>query len=161
MSVKPNALPWLWLSLVVIVLDLATKYLALGLLEPYRPVSVIDGVFYWTLVFNEGAAFSFLASASGWQRWFFSVAAIGISAMLVVWLRNTPRDDWRTALPFALIIGGALGNLYDRLRWGHVVDFVDVYIGSYNYPAFNLADSAIVAGAIGIVVFGFRQQKEG
>jgi len=159
--VKPNALPWLWLSLVVVVLDLATKYLALGLLEPYRPVPVIEGVFYWTLVFNEGAAFSFLADASGWQRWFFSGAAVAISAMLVVWLRSTPRKDWRTALPFALIIGGALGNLYDRLRWGHVVDFVDVYIGPYNYPAFNLADAAIVAGAIGIVAFGFRQQKEG
>jgi len=160
-NTKPNALPWLWLSLVVLVLDLATKYLALATLDYATPVPVIDGFFYWTLVYNEGAAFSFLAGASGWQRWFFSAVAVGITALLVHWLRGTARGDWRTALPFALVIGGALGNLYDRLRWGHVVDFVDLHFGSYSYPAFNLADSAIVLGAIGIVVFGFRAQKQG
>lgn len=161
MRVKPNALPWLSLSLVVIVLDLGTKYLALARLEPYQPVAFIEGFWNWTLVFNPGAAFSFLSDAGGWQRWLFSFFAVAISAVLVVWLSRTPRNDWRTALPFALIIGGALGNLYDRIVWGHVVDFIDIYWGTAHWPAFNLADSAIVGGAIGMVVFGFSARKTG
>lgn len=161
MRVKPNALPWLWLSLIVIVLDLGTKYRALATLEPYQPVAFIEGLWNWTLVFNPGAAFSFLSDAGGWQRWLFSFFAVAISSVLVVWLSRTPRHDWRTALPFALIIGGALGNLYDRIVWGHVVDFIDIYWGSAHWPAFNIADCAIVGGAIGMVVLGFGAKKDG
>ena len=148
-----TALAWLWLSVVVIVLDQATKLLALQELALHRPVPVIDGLLNWMLTYNAGAAFSFLSDASGWQRWFFSALALVISAVLAVLLARLPRRDWRQAVPFALIIGGALGNLVDRLRFGHVVDFVDVYWGSAHFPAFNIADAAISIGAVLLIVF--------
>jgi signal peptidase II len=154
-----NALPWLLLSVAIIVLDLVTKHIALATLQPYQPVPFIDGIWNWTLAFNTGAAFSFLSDAGGWQRWFFSALAVGISALLVFWMSRIPRNDWRQALPFSLIIGGALGNLVDRVRYGHVVDFIDWYWGSYHWPAFNIADSAIVVGAVALAVFGFGAPK--
>lgn len=150
---RPNALSWLVLSATILVLDLWTKAIALAHLELHRPIAAIDGMLNWMLTFNTGAAFSFLSDAGGWQRWFFSGLAIGVSTLLTVWLARTPRRDWRQALPFALIIGGALGNLVDRLRYGYVVDFIDVYWHEYHWPAFNIADSAIVGGAIGLAVF--------
>ena len=101
---KPNALPWLLLSVVVIALDQLSKWWALTGLQPGVPHPVIPGFLNWTLTFNPGAAFSFLAMSGGWQRWFFVVLAIVISAVLVVWLARTARRDWRTALPLALII---------------------------------------------------------
>lgn len=151
-----NALPWLWLSLVVIALDQASKLYFLSILEYGGPgIPVIEGFWEWTLAKNFGAAFSFLAGASGWQRWFFSALAIGISLLLVHWLRKMPRGHWREALPFALIIGGAIGNLIDRLRFGYVVDFIHWYWRDFSWPVFNLADSAIVAGAALLVVASF------
>lgn len=150
---RPNALSWLVLSATILVLDLWTKAIALANLELHRPIAAIDGMLNWMLTFNTGAAFSFLSDAGGWQRWFFSGLAIGVSTLLTVWLARTPRRDWRQALPFALIIGGALGNLVDRLRYGYVVDFIDAYWHEYHWPAFNIADSAIVGGAIGLAVF--------
>lgn len=150
---KPNALAWLGLSFVLIMLDLWTKQLALTHLQPYRPEPVIEGLLNLTLVFNPGAAFSFLADAGGWQTWFFSALAIVIAGLLGFWLRQTRRDDWRQALPFALVIAGALGNLHDRLRHGHVIDFIDVHWRSYHWPAFNVADSCIVVGAVLLVLF--------
>jgi len=119
---------------------------------------VIEGFWNWTLVHNYGAAFSFLADAGGWQRWFFTILAFGITGVLVAWLARTPRGDWRTALPFALVIAGALGNVIDRIRYGYVVDFVDWYLGFTDlphWPAFNVADACIVGGAIGLVLFSF------
>ncbi len=151
----PGALAWLVLSGLVIWLDAFTKSLALEHLRLGEPVPVIDGLLNWTLVYNPGAAFSFLSDASGWQRWFFAALAVGMSALLTVWLARTERSDWRQALPFALVIGGALGNLVDRLVHGHVIDFIDAYWGAAHWPAFNVADSAIVAGAIGIAWAGF------
>lgn len=155
-SPRPNALAWLGLSVVLVVLDQVTKWLAVSRLEYGNPVAFIEGFWNWTLVHNYGAAFSFLSSAGGWQRWFFTVLAIAISAGLVVWLARTPRGDWRTAMPFALIIAGAIGNVIDRLRFGYVVDFVDWYLGSWHWPAFNIADSAIVVGAVLMVLFSFK-----
>lgn len=150
----PNALPWLWLSFVVILLDQASKLYFLSVLDYGGPaIPVIDGFWEWKLAKNHGAAFSFLAEAGGWQRWFFSLLAVGISGLLGYWLARLPRGHWREALPFALIIGGALGNLVDRLRFGYVVDFVHWYWQAYSWPVFNLADSAIVAGAVSMVVF--------
>ena len=155
-SAGPNALAWLWLSAVVIVLDQASKLYFLSILEYGGPtIPVIDGFWEWQLAKNHGAAFSFLAGASGWQRWFFSALAIGISGLLAYWLRKLPRGHWREALPFALIIGGALGNLIDRVRFGYVVDFVHWYWREHSWPVFNLADSAIVAGAVLLVVATF------
>ena len=150
-----NALPWLILSALVIVLDQLTKAIVIHLLEPQAPQAVIPGLLNWTLAYNTGAAFSFLADREGWQRWLFSVLAIVVSAMLVRWLAQTPRRDWRTALPLALVVGGALGNLIDRLRLGHVIDFIQVYHGDWAFPSFNVADSAISVGAVLLLWFGF------
>lgn len=142
-----SALSWLWLSGVVIVVDQITKAVALAHLAPHDPVSVLPFL-NWTLVFNTGAAFSFLSEASGWQRWFFTGLALAVSVMLVVWLRRTPRDRVWVALPYALILAGALGNVIDRIRFGHVVDFIDVHWQGWHFPAFNIADSAISIGAV-------------
>ena len=159
MQPKPNALIWLALSALVIVLDQLTKYFAVELLEPYKAHAVIPGVLNWTLAYNAGAAFSFLHDAGGWQRWLFTVLAIAVSAVLVIWLRRTDRGEWRTALPLALVIGGALGNLIDRARFGQVTDFIEVYYQQWSWPAFNVADSAISVGAVLLILFGLGGRK--
>lgn len=156
---KPNALVWLALSAVVIAADQATKALVLHVLEPYVPHPVIPGLVNWTLAFNTGAAFSFLADQQGWQRWLFTALAVVVSALLVRWLARTPRAEWRTALPLALVVGGALGNLIDRLRAGHVTDFIQVYYRDWAFPSFNVADSAISIGAVLLVWFGLVAGK--
>ncbi len=150
---RPNALVWLALSFVVIVLDQATKAWVRHVLVPYVPQPVIPHVLNWTLAFNRGAAFSFLGDASGWQVWLFGLLAIVVCAALAVWLARTPRRDWRNALPLALIIGGALGNLIDRILHGQVTDFIQVYWQQWTYPAFNVADSCITVGAVLLVAF--------
>jgi signal peptidase II len=159
MDTKPTALIWLVLSALVIALDQITKYFAIALLEPYTPHAVIPGFLNWTLAYNAGAAFSFLNDAGGWQRWLFTALAIAVSGVLVVWLRRTARGDWRTALPLALVIGGALGNLIDRVRFGHVTDFIEVYHQQWSWPAFNVADSAISVGAVLLIVVGLGVRK--
>jgi len=157
MHPKPNALPWLLLSLLVIVLDQLSKAWALHALQPAgMPHVVIPGLLNWTLAFNLGAAFNFLAQGSGWQRWFFVVLALVISGALVVWLARTARRDWRTALPLALIVGGALGNAIDRLHAAQVTDFIQVYYHQWSYPVFNLADCGISVGAVLLILFGLR-----
>lgn len=153
---RPNALAWLGLSALLVAIDQWTKAVALASLEYLKPVPFIDGFWNWTLVHNFGAAFSFLSDAGGWQRWFFTGLAIVISLGLTVWLARTPRGDWRTALPFALVVAGAVGNVIDRIRFGYVVDFVDWYVGRHHWPAFNVADSAIVLGAVLLVLFSFK-----
>ena len=157
---RRSALPWLLLSLVVIALDQLTKYVVLHALEPYVPQPVIPGLLNWTLAFNTGAAFSFLHDQAGWQRWLFSLLAVAVSAMLVRWLAKLPRDDWRNALPVALVIGGALGNLIDRVRAGQVTDFIEVYFRTWSFPAFNVADSAISVGAVLLLWFGLFSAKK-
>lgn len=157
--VRPNALVWLLASAVVIALDQLTKLWVLRVLPEYTAIPVIDGVWNWYRTYNTGAAFSFLADAGGWQTWFFTALAVAISGVLVSWLARTPRGDWKTALPFALVIGGALGNVIDRLQHGHVIDFIQWHWRDWYWPAFNLADSAIVAGAVGIALFGMLGGK--
>ncbi len=160
MTSKPNALPWLSLSALVIALDQLTKWWALHALQPAGvPHEVIPGFLNWTLAFNRGAAFSFLASSAGWQRWLFVVLALVICVALVVWLARTLRNDWRNALPLALIIGGALGNVIDRLHAAQVTDFIHVYFRQWNYPVFNLADSAITVGAVLLIALGLIAGK--
>ena len=156
-----NALPWLVLSLAVIALDQLTKAIVLQALQPQVQNPVIPGLLNWTLAFNTGAAFSFLADQEGWQRWLFTALAVFISGVLVRWLAHTPRGDWRTALPLGLVIGGALGNLIDRIRFGHVVDFIQVYHQQWFFPAFNIADSAISVGAVLLVWFGLFARERG
>ena len=161
MTSKPNALPWLWLSAAVIALDQLSKWWVLHTLQPGIPHEVIPGFLNWTLTFNVGAAFNFLARGGGWQRWFFVILAVVISAVLVAWLVRTPRRDWRTALPLAFIIGGAIGNLVDRLHAAQVTDFIQVYFHQWSFAVFNLADSAISVGAVMLVVFGLFAGKSG
>ncbi len=156
---KPNALIWLLLSAVIIGLDQWTKAWVLAALPEHVPVPVIEGFWNWYRTYNTGAAFSFLAGAGGWQIWFFGVLAVGVCSLLAFWLSRTPRHDWRQALPYSLVIGGALGNVIDRIIHGHVIDFVQWYWRDYTWPAFNLADSAIVCGAIGIALFGLFDGK--
>ena len=154
---RPNALPWLGLSALVIVLDQLSKAWVLATLPEFQPVPVIDGFWNWFRTYNTGAAFSFLSDAGGWQKYLFVVLAVVISAVLARTLSRMRRDEWKTALPFALVIGGALGNVIDRLLHGHVVDFIQWYWRGHYWPAFNIADSAIVGGAIGIALFGLLQ----
>ncbi|MGH8081654.1 MAG: signal peptidase II [Lysobacter sp.] len=156
-----NALIWLIVSVVVIALDQWSKAWVLATLPEYTAVPVIDGFWNWYRSYNTGAAFSFLSDAGGWQKYFFMVLAVAISGLLTRWLARTPRNDWKSALPFALVIGGAIGNVIDRLIHGHVVDFIQWYVGKYHWPSFNIADSAIVAGAIGIAVYGLFPGKAG
>ena len=151
-SPRPHAAIWLLLSVVVIALDLWTKHIALAHLVYHQPVPFIDGFWDWTLTYNYGAAFSFLNDATGWQRWFFAALAVVISTVMTVLLFRTRRSDWSQALPYALIIGGALGNLVDRVRYGYVVDFIDFQF----WPVFNVADACVVVGGILLVIAGFR-----
>ena len=156
--------PWVWLAVtaIIIVLDWHSKQVVSDALELYRP----QEVFSWlniTLAHNYGAAFSFLSDAGGWQRWFFVVLASGVSLVLVVWLLRLPRKEWLTALGLSLILGGAIGNLVDRIQLGYVVDFIDVYYKDWHYPAFNVADSAITCGVILLlldVLLISRRKKE-
>lgn len=146
----PRPLPtglWYSLALLIIVLDQVTKGMAEQYLEYGRPV-VLTSWFNLTLQYNPGAAFSFLSDAGGWQRYFFSAIAVVISAVLVVWLYRLPTGQRLLPLSLALILGGAIGNLWDRVALGHVVDFISVHYGGYFFPAFNIADSAITVGAV-------------
>ena len=154
-----NALPWLALSAVVIALDQLSKAWVLAKLHEYTAIPVIDGFWNWYRTYNTGAAFSFLSDAGGWQIWFFTILAVAISGLLGFWLSRTARGDWRQAVPYSLVIGGALGNVIDRLMHGHVIDFIQWHWQEHYWPAFNLADSAIVAGAIGIALFGLLDGK--
>lgn len=156
---RSNALPWLIVSAVVIAIDQLTKAWVRHALVPYLPHEVIPHLLNWTLAFNRGAAFSFLAGSSGWQAWLFGALAVVVSAGLCVWLARTPRRDWRTALPVALIIAGALGNLIDRVVHGQVTDFIQVYWHAWSFPAFNVADSAISVGAVLLIAFSLFAGK--
>ncbi len=155
---------WLWLSVVVVGLDQLTKYLASANLEYGRPVELLP-VFDLTLLHNTGAAFSFLAGAGGWQRWLFALLAAVVSIVLVVWLKRLKAHETWLAIALALVLGGALGNLYDRVVLGYVVDFISVHYQRYYFPAFNLADSGITVGAIMLIIdtlwFSRRSVAEG
>ncbi|WP_020410266.1 signal peptidase II [Hahella ganghwensis] len=151
-------LHWLWLSALVVGVDLFSKHMASTNLDYAVSVPVLP-YFNFTLLHNTGAAFSFLADASGWQRWFFVLLAVIVSAMLVLWLVRLRSDEKWIACALSLVLGGALGNLYDRIVLGYVVDFLHFFYENYHFPAFNLADSAITVGAIMIAIDIFRQHK--
>lgn len=154
------ALRWYLLALVVIVLDQYTKGLATAALDYGRPQPVFSW-FNLTLQHNTGAAFSFLSDAGGWQRYFFSVVAVVISIALAVWLLTLSSGQWLLALSLGLILGGALGNLWDRLAHGYVVDFISVHYGGWYFPAFNIADSAISVGAACLLLDSFLARDRG
>ena len=152
-------LKWLGLSGLIIVLDQLTKVVMSNWLELYQTVAVMP-YFNFTLAHNSGAAFSFLAGAGGWQRWFFIVLALVVSAVLVVWLSRLKAAAKMEAIAISLIIGGAIGNVLDRFLHGYVIDFIDVYVGSYHWPAFNIADAAICIGAILLILDSFKKTAE-
>jgi signal peptidase II len=140
-----------WLSALVIILDQATKYLAETLLTMHQPVPVLPS-FNLMLTYNTGAAFSFLANAGGWQRWFFLGLGALVSIGLMAWLKRLkPGEKW-LAVALALILGGAVGNLIDRAWLGQVIDFIQLYYDRWYWPAFNIADSAITIGAVLLVL---------
>jgi signal peptidase II len=147
------------LSLLVIAADQATKLWVLAALQP-REVIPVGPAFNLTLVFNEGAAFSFLAGAGGWQRWFFVGVAVAVSTVLIVWLWRLKPEERLTAAGLSLVAGGALGNLIDRLAYGRVVDFLDFYWRAWHWPAFNVADSAITVG-VGLLLLEAFLPKRG
>jgi len=163
----PNAsrfgrLGWLVLSVLVLVIDQDSKAHFEGSLEMFQQIVVIPDYFSWTLAYNTGAAFSFLADGGGWQRWLFALIAVVVSAVLVVWLKRLGRDDTWLAIALALVLGGALGNLYDRIALGHVIDFILVHWQNrWYFPAFNFADSAITVGAIMLALDMFKSKKTG
>jgi signal peptidase II len=148
---------WLWLSLFVIAFDQATKFLVTRFLELYERVEVLP-VLDFTLLQNTGAAFSILADASGWQRGFFVVLGIVVSIALIVWLWRLPRGEKFLPLALALIVGGALGNVIDRIAHGYVIDFIHAHWGGSYFPAFNIADSAITIGAALMILDAFRER---
>ena len=147
------ALNWYLLSLVVIILDQWTKWLAETNLTFLEPVPVIEPFLNWTLAYNYGAAFSFLADAGGWQKWFFAGLALLMSLFLIGYLAKAPRQAKLLSLGLALVLGGAVGNLIDRLLHGHVIDFIHVhYADVWHYPIFNIADIGISIGVLLIVI---------
>jgi signal peptidase II len=148
-------LRWLWISVGVVVVDLSTKYY-FDTTFVYGETRYVTPFFNWVLVYNPGAAFSFLANAGGWQREFFIVLTTVITAVLLWMLKTNQPNRWlSTAL--VLVVGGALGNLFDRIVHGHVIDFIQLHAAGYYWPAFNVADSAICVGAVMLVVDSFRK----
>ncbi len=148
---KLGSLKWLWLTGFVLASDLLSKELAQQWLDYGVPYPLFNGL-DMRLLYNTGAAFSFLSEASGWQRWLFVVIAVLISGVLLVWLKRTDKRQWWLGMGLALILGGALGNLHDRILLGYVVDFISVYYQTSFFPAFNLADSAITLGAAIMII---------
>lgn len=140
-------LKWLWLSLLAIILDQISKWAVAGNMALFQSIPVFP-FFNLTYVHNTGAAFSFLSHAGGWQRWFFSGLAFAISAGITVWLTKLEKHEILLSAALSLILGGAIGNLIDRLAYGYVIDFLDVYYGTWHWPAFNIADSAITLGVV-------------
>lgn len=167
-------LKWLWFSGLVVMLDQISKVMAVSLLSEYEPQPLLPGV-NLTLMYNTGAAFSFLSSAAGWQRWLFTLLALVVSGIIVNWLRKLERHEGWQALGLALILGGAIGNVIDRIRLGHVVDFIDVYyraeqclplfapvraaVNECHWPAFNVADAAISLGVVVLLFDAVRQAR--
>lgn len=146
-----NALKWLWLSALIIVVDQITKYFASTWLIYQEPLPVLPS-FNLTLLHNTGASFSLLHDAGGWQRWFFSVLALVAAVFFTIWLARLSATQRWLAAAIALVLGGAIGNVIDRLRFGYVVDFIQVYYDRWYFPVFNIADAAITVGAIMLII---------
>lgn len=150
---------WFGISAIIIVLDQITKYAASHMLIMHEPVTILP-FFNFTLMHNTGAAFSFLADQGGWQRWFFAALAFVVSIALAVWLSRLKAHETWIALALSLVLGGAVGNLIDRVYYGYVIDFIDVYYGASHWPTFNIADSAITVGAVMLIIDTFRNKEK-
>ncbi|WP_411705370.1 signal peptidase II [Edaphovirga cremea] len=152
--ISSTGLRWLWLALIVLVLDLGSKQWVMAHFYLGESVPLVP-FFNLTYAHNPGAAFSFLADKGGWQRWFFAAIALVISVVLIVLMYRSSAKQRLVNAAYALIIGGALGNLFDRMVHGVVIDFIDFYVNNWHWPVFNLADTAICIGAVIIVLEGF------
>jgi|SRR5690554_2560066 len=160
MQISRSGLMWLWLSLLILLVDQATKFWASDSLVLYVPKK-ITGFFNLTLMHNEGIAFSLLADQSGWQRWFILIVAVIVVIWLLWWLYQSPKNLKLQNIALTLVIGGALGNIYDRAVLGYVVDFIQLHYQNYYWPAFNIADSAITVGAVLLILDTlFRKQVD-
>ena len=151
----PGLTLWLGVAVVVVLLDQLSK-VTLSQLLHYGQAKEVTGFFNLVMVYNKGAAFSFLADQEGWQRWFFA----GVSAtasLLILWMLKRNPTQKMFCWSMALILGGAVGNLVDRVAYGHVIDFLDVHVAGWHWPAFNVADSAITLGAVLFVLDEFRR----
>ncbi len=158
---EPNGWRWLPLALGVIVLDQFTKALIMRHFQLYEGIVVLP-VLDLMRLHNTGAAFSFLDRASGWQRWFFAALAVGVGTAIVIWLgKLKARRQWLLSCSLALILGGALGNVIDRLRYGHVVDFIRAHWNEHYFPAFNVADSCISVGAALLLLDAWLEHRRG
>lgn len=147
-----KAMRYYLIALVVLILDQASKYYFNTTFELHETVDVIPPVLNWTLAYNYGAAFSFLADAGGWQKWFFAILGLAVSAFIIIYLRQIPKSAKVLAMGLALVLGGAIGNVIDRFVHGYVIDFIHVhYADVWHYPVFNIADMAIMGG-MGLVV---------
>lgn len=149
----------LWLSAAVVAADQLTKWIATSTMSLHERVAVLP-FFDWTLTYNRGVAFSLFNDGQGWQRFGLSAFALVVAAGFTYWMAHLPKHERMNAAALALVIGGAIGNVIDRLRLGHVVDFVLLYWKDWSWPAFNLADSAICVGAVLLVIAGFRAERE-
>jgi len=154
----PHNLVWIGLAIVAIILDQWTKWIATNHLNYADPVAVLPFL-NWTLLHNYGAAFSFLSDAGGWQRYLFTGLAAGVSLLFVFSLMRMPKHLVILPMAIALILGGAIGNLIDRVSLGYVVDFIHVYYQNSHFPAFNIADSAITLGTILLLIDTFFLEK--
>lgn len=154
-----NARYWLLLSIAVILADQLSKWWLNMTLPPYQSIPVIP-MLNLTLVYNSGAAFNFLNDAGGWQRWFLVTLTIIVITILLNWLWHMRTEERLQALSVSLILGGAIGNLIDRVWLGYVIDFLDVYYQTYHWPVFNIADSAITIGAILLIYDMFTNHHE-
>jgi len=151
-------LKWLGLSLLAVLLDQLSKLWVAHDMQLYQSINVMPYV-NLTYVHNTGAAFSFLSEAGGWQRWFFATLAIVISTVIAVWLSRLKAHETLMAVSLSLVLGGAIGNLIDRLAYGYVIDFLDIYVQSWHWPAFNIADSAITLGVVLMLLESFGVGK--
>ncbi|UAA39992.1 signal peptidase II [Paraneptunicella aestuarii] len=152
---KETGLRWLWVAAIAFGIDQITKFMVLDGMELYQSIQIMP-FFNLTHVHNYGAAFSFLSDAGGWQRWFFTLIAVSVSGLILWWLRQTSKEQVLLPIAFSLILGGAIGNLFDRLVHGYVIDFLDFYYQNYHWPAFNIADSAIFLGAAILILDAFK-----
>jgi len=153
-------LRWLWLSLAVVILDQLSKQLVESNFLVFEVLPVLPYL-NLTLVYNEGAAFSFLSDQGGWQRWFFILIGLMVSLVLIIWINRLAVNQRLSAVALSLVVGGALGNILDRILLGHVVDFIDVYYREWHWPAFNVADSAISLGVILMLIDAVREERRG
>lgn len=152
-------LKWLWLSGLMIVLDQISKVWVDSNLSLHQSIPVMPS-FSITYAHNYGAAFSFLSEAGGWQRWFFAVLAIAVSVGIVIYLKKLKPEEKLLAVSLSLILGGAIGNIVDRVIYGYVIDFLDVYYQVYHWPIFNIADSAITVGVALMLIESFMEKEE-